>query len=161
MNARNKLEMKRFAERTNSGVWVNKNIGNGWRLVLSEMMNCWYNNHTYIVDDGWAHLRKALHDGDIVQIDWATGWQAVSSLDEKLPVHRYRVVLKKEWYDDIPEDGILCWVWTTDEDEGTIIAIVSKKHNSNHRSWKFETTDFDSWRYAKPIKPEDLWQEES
>ncbi len=117
----------------------------------------------YVIEDKHFEARKAHSLGEPIEVNLTlsgtTPW-TISKFPVWSDMYNYRPKKKKEWHDNIPEDGILCWVWTTDEDEGYIVAIVNKKHSPAHRNWSYETTDCDTWRYAKPIKPEDLWKEQ-
>ena len=116
-----------------------------------------------IIEDKHFEARKADALGEEIEVSLTlhgiTPWQ-ICNHPTWSGMHHYRAK-KRKWDEDIPEDGILCWVWTTDEDEGSIIAIINKKHDPSHRNWAYQATNFDAWKYAKPIKPEDLWQGES
>jgi len=54
----------------------------------------------------------------------------------------------KEWYEDIPEQGILCWVWG----DGALktAAIIKAYHKGS-----FHINDYESWSYATPMLKED------
>ena len=60
----------------------------------------------------------------------------------------------KEWYEQIPEEGILCWVSDENEDTKQNVDVIKIKDTFGFHS------DTDTWIYAIPVKPEECWQGE-
>jgi hypothetical protein len=58
-----------------------------------------------------------------------------------------------QWYDKIPEEGILCWVDSLEENNKNF--CVKIKHFSG---LYFVDTIGGKWRCAKPVKPEECYQ---
>lgn len=60
----------------------------------------------------------------------------------------------KQWYENIPESGVVCWVWDDDKRKTTDIIVGYDKPSRA----RFQSTFGLFWRNAEPIKPEDLYQ---
>ena len=57
-----------------------------------------------------------------------------------------------KWYENIPEQGVLCWVWD-DEEEPVIDKIVKyEKASLSHRF----TGKNEDWMFARPVKFSDI-----
>ena len=70
-------------------------------------------------------------------------------------VSKYKPYIQPKWYDNIPKQGILCWVWDTldgTKDVGIIHAIKeddkSIRYLDNHNQYL--------WEYAVPITEEEI-----
>ena len=63
----------------------------------------------------------------------------------------------KEWYDDIPPEGILCWVGGTENEKSFAAKIIEYD-----TKWTLPFIDEDTnhWQYAEPVKPEECWKGE-
>ena len=140
-----------FEENLEAGQWT-----------LCESVN-WKPDRSYIVDDEWAELRKANADGVAIQMMrrdgtwkdlpsdwWKNGFYAQV---ENYYVENYRVK-PKEWYEDMPSGGVICWVWDDAEDQYKMCSLVVR-HDPG-RLKPFETSVGDSWIHAEPVHEEDL-----
>lgn len=63
----------------------------------------------------------------------------------------------KEWYEQIPEQGVICWVDDEDENEKLLVDIIVKYCFDDELPFYSETNGV-NWRYATPVKPEELYQ---
>lgn len=66
---------------------------------------------------------------------------------------QWEVRVPKEWYDDIPSDGILCWA--TNENRTIPVIITNYKH-SDKRPFKGGPLEYET---AVPISPEECYQQ--
>ena len=82
--------------------------------------------------------------GDICEL--AGMWGGVSSWTPYTP--------PKEWYEEIPEGGVLCWVSDTDSTEKCLVRRV----HLYDKSEQYPYTAVSCWRYATPILPEECLQ---
>jgi hypothetical protein len=57
-----------------------------------------------------------------------------------------------KWYDNIPGEGVLCWVSDTYQSEYKIVCLINKY--IKEREFKF-CSMFSSWTYATPITIEE------
>jgi len=64
-------------------------------------------------------------------------------------------ITESHWYDNIPEEGVLCWVW--DDYNEMQIGIVTKYYYS-YQLRKYKTYN-NEYIHAKPIIESDLYQE--
>lgn len=62
--------------------------------------------------------------------------------------------VEKPWYEKIPEDGVVCWVWDDDKRRTTDIIVGYDKPSRV----RFQSAFGLFWQNAEPIKPEDLYQ---
>ena len=58
------------------------------------------------------------------------------------------------WYENIPEHGVLCWVWDDDESECEPKVIITHRNN---KRMPFETSET-YWENARPLTPEEAQQ---
>ena len=61
----------------------------------------------------------------------------------------------KEWYEEIPEGGVLCWVSDDDKEKRYNTAVISSYINDSTYSFRQKMI---GWRYATPVKPEECLQ---
>ena len=107
----------------------------------------------YVIDDKHVEARKAFAIGEPIEYsdDGGTTWA-----DELFSTwqndYNYRPK-SKEWFDKIPKEGILCWVWDN-YNEGIKVAtmIMSKTKYFN------DLRD-NEWKNAEPVKPEECYDE--
>ncbi len=59
----------------------------------------------------------------------------------------------KQWYEDIPEVGILCWVDDHNENVRNYVELVERYERSNAEPY---ITMTNSWKYATPVTPEEV-----
>ena len=59
---------------------------------------------------------------------------------------------KPKWYENIPEQGVLCWVWD-DEEEPVIDKIVKYEKASLYHRFTGKNED---WLFARPVKFSDI-----
>lgn len=62
-----------------------------------------------------------------------------------------------EWYENIPEHGVLCWVSDINASLKVAIGIIISKHHGEYPSL-FKATDATTWVYAKPLTDEEIKQ---
>ena len=106
----------------------------------------------YVIEDKHFKARKAHALGEPIEfIDNSGIPQTVDSNIAWSQDVVYRPK-KKEWYEDIPKEGILCWVWDNINEKQ--VEIVKWK-----RPQDFMTIHGLEWKYAEPIKPEECWKE--
>ena len=61
-----------------------------------------------------------------------------------------------QWFENIPEHGVLCWVWDDDEEsDRKLIRVVYSYHRDTASNYGFETDD-ECYRYAKPLTNDEL-----
>jgi hypothetical protein len=65
------------------------------------------------------------------------------------------VTVESKWYENIPEGGILCWVWDEDEDKRSR-ALVITKYRGKRYSHPYEDKYAAGWENAEPVTKEDL-----
>jgi hypothetical protein len=58
-----------------------------------------------------------------------------------------------KWYDNIPEQGILCWVKEEEEDEAKLTTII--EYHRYESKYTFESLD-DYWKHATPVTLEEI-----
>ncbi|OQX82751.1 MAG: hypothetical protein B6D63_07235 [Candidatus Latescibacteria bacterium 4484_7] len=124
----------------------------------------WAPDVIYIVNDEWAKLRKANADGESLQILFDGCWIDVPNdwwkkdfyaLDHTVYGPEDFRVKPKEWYEDIPPEGILCWV--SDIKNEKLFAAKIIEYDTR---WTLPFIDENTshWRYAEPVKPEECWK---
>ncbi len=117
-----------------------------------------FNEDIYIMEDQHFESRKAFALGEPIEYNMEAsnlGWSPVLS-----PIWYNHLIYRpkpKEWFDDIPKEGILCWVW---DSEGVpikrAISVICK--NKTVQNIPFESVTGATWRFATPIKPEECYQ---
>jgi len=106
----------------------------------------------YVIEDKHFEARKAFALGEpIEQQATNKGWFDNNSPDWSGDKYRPK---SKEWYDNIPKEGILCWVW--DENEKITVAVKIVEYVNG----RVKDEDCVNWNYAKPVKPEECWKSE-
>jgi len=80
------------------------------------------------------------------------GNQSISFIE---PYYYFVPYKEPKWYDNIPKEGVLCWVW----DDGTKtckrIQVICKIKEG---VYKFVNRGELSWRYAEPLTREEVEQ---
>jgi len=66
---------------------------------------------------------------------------------------------EQNWYDNIPEKGVPCWVWNDNESERQLRLIVEVKNNINHDFRFLEDSRDIYWKHARPATKEELFDE--
>jgi hypothetical protein len=61
-----------------------------------------------------------------------------------------------QWYDNIPNEGVLCWLSSDVTDKKLIAGVVIRYEN--HGKPLFHT-NFSSYYHATPVKPEECYKE--
>jgi hypothetical protein len=69
-------------------------------------------------------------------------WESYSSLFKEV-----------NWWDNIPEEGVLCWVDDCDREPKRVAALITSKECGGYRS-----VGGSRWTYARPVKPEECLQ---
>ena len=67
----------------------------------------------------------------------------------------FSICREPEWYENIPEKGILCWVHDYDQEAKVHINIINK-YLYDYLQLKFKSTTKVNWRYAKPLTEEEV-----
>lgn len=65
--------------------------------------------------------------------------------------NHWQVRVPKEWYDDIPEKGIICWV---SNDDHTYVEVITGYTKGNKRPFLSGTREFEA---AIPVRPEECY----
>jgi len=128
-------------------------VDNEWYII--EAANMSFTNKIYVIEDKHFEARKAFALGEpIEQQSRSFTWFDNSSPDWSGDKYRPKI---KEWHDNIPKEGVLCWVWDSDGNEKFGAKIVT-----SHRSkwqFRFQTIDNSGWKHAKPVKTEECWKD--
>lgn len=67
------------------------------------------------------------------------------------------VRMPKKWYDNIPIEGILCWVWDGKyENPKTLVVQVVMLHDNRG----YVDSENVEWDNAEPVKPEECYHED-
>ena len=66
---------------------------------------------------------------------------------------------EQNWYENIPEKGVPCWVWNYDESERQLRLVVEVKNNINHEFRFLEDSRDIYWKHARPATKEELFDE--
>lgn len=156
----------------NTKVWCKTTNG---RWILQNEVH-WSKGLTYIVEDRWAELRKAVADGKTIQIynEMADVWENMPKRwwktnfyeDYKMfsPVG-FRIKPENEepnWYDNIPDDGIICWVWDNYEDRKCLRLVVGFRQGAKYPFEGavngFIKETISNWKHAEPVKCSELYK---
>lgn len=66
----------------------------------------------------------------------------------------WETYIDPRWYENIPENGVLCWV--SDESETSQLQVDRIVTVNKISSIEFVDNFGEPWKYATPVKPEDL-----
>ena len=99
-----------------------------------------------------AELIKAWADGAEIEAMLKGEWTSVDN-PLWLATREYRIK-PKEWYETIPEHGVLCWVSDYDMGNKTSTAIV---YRYNPLSGTFGSKNT-AWKYATPLTNDEIKQ---
>ena len=139
--------------------WVNG--GSMWGYTKEEKEWFKYDNSElsferdiYVIEDKYFEARKAFALGEPIEIKFKCGvtiaWQKCT-IPSWNSVCEYRPKYKP-WYENIPKEGVLCWVGDHDKQELVATYIISKtKYFNDLRE--------NQWLEAIPVKPEECWKE--
>lgn len=61
----------------------------------------------------------------------------------------------KEWYEQIPEEGVICWVSAENSNERNTVAIIKSYVSCAEHPFISKKV---CWKYATPIKPEECYK---
>ena len=111
----------------------------------------------YIIEDKHFEARKAFALGEPIEIKCGVtiDWQkcTIPSWNTEC---KYRPKYK-HWYENIPKEGILCWVWDRDDySKSNAEPIILFEKNSEY---PFISNNTVGWVNAEPVKPEECWKE--
>lgn len=107
----------------------------------------------------WAEEIIAYAEGRTIQCNSILNSDDYGWIDTYNPYFwmetlKFRVKPKDpEWYENIPEHGVLCWVSDTVEKNKDTVDRVLRFNNA--AEFKFATT-FDSWLFATPLTNEEI-----
>ena len=148
-----KQEFARWIDAGRPVVWYKRNDGS-WGYVNAAPS--WNNEDIYIVDDEHAELRKLQIDKPETKFEWFNGqrWCNCGSVPNWEPGRKYRVK-PKEWYEDLDMIGKPVWVRDEDNEKWGIDIFIDY---TDDKKYPFLCRNSD-WTFAKPVKPEDLYQE--
>ncbi len=158
----NKFDAKRWQKEINywldgGDLWYFDDVS-GWLLRTGNLAFTQTSDTSYVIGDSHLKARQADALGEPVQFKSPGKWLDVKDKPSWHQNDTYRPK-PKEWYDNIPKDGILCWVW---DSEGVPVKrsvwIVRKADHS--QPIPFEAVTGATWRYARPVKPEECYRQE-
>ena len=110
------------------------------RIFIAQKDSDPLKTHTYKIhwdsNHGYEPVREGLHN-------W--NWRGFKYLHE---------IVEQQWYEDIPEEGVLCWVDDEEEDAKDHAVLIFSidggyKEKSNC-----------TWNYAEPVTAADLYKEQ-
>jgi hypothetical protein len=61
---------------------------------------------------------------------------------------------ESKWYDNIPEPGILCWVWNSPQDDKSVSLI--RDYDSETPSFPFKSVGHLLWTNAQPLTKDEI-----
>lgn len=70
--------------------------------------------------------------------------------------YQYRIK-PKEWYENIPPQGVLCWVWDNDDSKTDAVLVIVVNYAPTTR-YPFETKYGNDYMFAKPLTEEEVSQ---
>lgn len=114
----------------------------------------------YVVDDKNAEFKKAWYDRAEVQYKQQDGswidknpYEDGDVWDNSL-METYELRIKpKKWYENIPEEGVWCWVWDEGENPKMSIASINYYDSTDNCRLPFvNDRTCDSWRCAEPVE---------
>jgi len=130
-------------------IYVYDKLDNTWNIVYEET---WRLDQIYVIEDKNFEARKAFALGEPVEIyNKTTGLWSLETNPKWGTGYKHRPKPKK-WYDNIPEEGVLCWVWDKNIKHKTMRKIFKYYRN---RFWN----KYHCWDMATPIKPEECWKD--
>lgn len=103
------------------------------------------------------YTAAAEEGAEVWVYDVTYGWCESDNSPHMLSDPKHWDVRKpKHWFDNIPEEGIICWVWDSHE----VIKTLQVIHEFNPEgTWPFYDRGADcGWQYAQPVKPEECYQ---
>jgi hypothetical protein len=95
--------------------------------------------------DGSIHDNPFLVVSDLSQIRMKGVWDEFANVTE---------IFEPRWYDNIPPQGILCWVSDNASTERRHVAVVVKRHTASS-AYRFERTGGVFSIYATPLTQDD------
>jgi len=114
----------------------------------------------YVIEDKHFEARKAFALGEDVerrkkyQDDTVGRWVGDASPSWNTNSYEYRPK-PKEWYNNIPKEGILCWVWN-DKYEKEKHASIVIDYSEQFKTFKIKFFE-NWWHNAELIKPEECY----
>jgi len=128
-----------------------------WKSISNPI---WSSNEYYIVNDEQAELRKLQIEKPDTQFQWfyeeEREWLDLECSPLWDTLVKYRIKPSK-WYEDPNMYNKPCW-FRNDEDEEWELHIF--KGYGIDESYHFISST-NVWKYAKPVKSEDLYQREN
>jgi hypothetical protein len=88
-----------------------------------------------------------------------TGRKAISYFDKPDSWSEYSEYKEPQWYDKIPEDGIICWSWRQGNKDFKSLVIIEKTTEINGKKY-FVTFNGFILENSEPVKPEECYQGE-
>jgi len=148
-------EFERWVKAGRPKMWYKRSNGS-WGYVSG--IPSWNNKDIYIVDDDHTELRKLQIDEPDAKFQYyneiAKEWQTIQDLNWDFnPDVKYRLK-PTEWYEDPDMVGKPVWVRDYNNEEWDIDILVNY---ADEKKSPFRCKSC-SWTYAKPVKPEDLYQ---
>jgi len=125
-------------------------INSTWEMVLTPFV-LWDNEkEIFIIKDGYFELRKAWYEEKEIQAACQYGaWKTLDICPNwNLPPSYYRVK-PEEWYENIPEKGILCEVW--DSEDGKKHWALIKEYKKQNGNYGFTSSTGFAWKHARPL----------
>lgn len=98
-----------------------------------------------------AELIHAWADGAGIEVLTAEGWitTRVPAWDEN---SKYRLKPKEpEWYENIPPQGVLCWVYDVEGTKELFLRVIKGKEGE-----LFRVKSGSTWKYATPLTNDEI-----
>jgi len=135
------------------------NGGNLWRYNSGrwQMMEApSFTTYQYIIEDKHFEARKAFALGEPIEVDIEIGTGFLVTHNPTWDdLFKYRPK-PKEWYNNIPKEGILCWVWNNNSINGKTPKVVMK-YCEQYKTFS-SNLPMVWWHNAEPINPEECWK---
>jgi len=153
-----KKEFNRWVDKKQPAVWVKKRTSNIWSLEITPFWKYYKNEYIYIVDDEQAELRKLQINKPDTKFQYydslSNHW--FSKSNPKWCINTKYRKKPKEWYKADDAIGKPVYVRVSGESEWCISMFgrYDKENSTFIDIYEIE------WKYAKPVKPEDLYQGE-
>jgi hypothetical protein len=85
--------------------------------------------------------KQLNHDGNLI---WENNLESLV-----IDLENSEIYHEPKWYENIPEQGVLCWVSDIYMDTKKMIYLVNKYNEANE--FKFSYGNASCWRYATPL----------
>jgi len=137
-----------------------KNSGE-WTQMGKDADMFFHHDTVYAIVDEYYEERKVWAEGkDIWALTNIGSWEKINSTTSEYPftlMEWQKFKLKQEWYDNIPEEGVLCWV--SDDSINTYSKKTARRvytYRPNYQK-KFEVdANHKQYKFAIPVTKEEI-----